>query len=146
MLTPFDPVRELDRMASTFFGNTGGASAGRMAAPMDVVRGKDAVTVHFDLPGVEPDSVELSVEKNRLILKTERRLDVGEGENVLSRGRFHGELSRELFLSDNLDPSKAQAEFHNGVLTVRIPVAETAQPRKISIERRNQITADASAN
>lgn len=128
MVLRFDPFRELDRLASAAFDGGGSVSV-----PMDVVRSAHEVKVSFDLPGVEPEAVDLTVERNQLSLKVTRRSELAEGESLVVRERPSGDFSRTLRLSEGLDPSRVSAEFRHGVLTVTIPVAEMAQARKITI-------------
>ena len=106
----------------------------RPAIPMDAVRSDDAVELYFDLPGFDPASVELTVDRNVLTLSAVRTWEVGEGETVLVGERRQGEARRQIRLSDSLDGSRVAASFDNGVLRVHIPVAESAQPHKVDIE------------
>lgn len=128
MVLRFDPFRELDRLASVAFDGGGSVSV-----PMDVVRSANEVRISFDLPGVDPDAVDLTVERNQLSLKVTRRSELAEGESLVIRERPSGDFSRTLRLSEGLDPSRVSAEFRHGVLTVTIPVAEMAQARRITI-------------
>ncbi len=126
MLMRFDPFRELDRMTEALSPQSPGV-------PMDAVRREHDVEVTFDLPGVDPDTIDLTVERNVLTLRAERRHQLAEGEEWLARERRHGSFTRQLFLGETLDTGEVQAEYTDGVLTVRIPVAETAKPRKVAI-------------
>ena len=128
MVLRFDPFRELDRLASVAFDGSG-----QVTVPMDVVRSANEVRVSFDLPGVDPSTVDLTVERNRLTLQATRRSALAEGETLVVRERPSGDFSRTLKLSEGLDPTRVTAEFLHGVLTVTIPVAEMAQARKIVI-------------
>ena len=109
-------------------------SQARSSIPMDAVRSDDAVDLYFDLPGFDPASVELTVDRNVLSLSASRSWDLGEGHTVLVGERRQGEARRQIRLSDSLDGSRVAASFDNGVLSVRIPVAESAQPHKVDIE------------
>lgn len=133
MLMRTDPFRELDRLTQQVFGGTGTWSR-PTAMPMDAYRSGDEFVVVFDLPGVAPDAIELDVERNVLTVKAERR-PVATGENVEMQvaERPLGVFSRQLFLGDTLDTERIQAHYDAGVLTLRIPIAEQAKPRKISI-------------
>lgn len=124
----FDPFRELDRLASVAF-----EGSGQVTVPMDVVRSARQVKVAFDLPGIDPESVDLTVERNLLTLQATRRSELEEGEALVVRERPSGDFTRTLRLSEGLDPSRVSAEFLHGVLTVTIPVAELAQARKVTI-------------
>jgi HSP20 family protein len=134
MLMRTDPFREFDRLTQQVFG-TPGTWSRPTAMPMDAYRAGDEFVVHFDLPGVDPEAVELDVERNVLTVKAERR-PVERGENVEMQvaERPLGVFSRQLFLGDALDADRIAASYEQGVLTIRIPVAEKAKPRKISIE------------
>jgi HSP20 family protein len=128
MLRRFDPFRDFDRIAGTAW-----TAPGRYTIPMDAVRTEHEVTVQFDLPGVAPTDVDLTVEKNRLTVEVSRETAAPDEATIIARERPQGEFSRQLVLGENLDATKVEASFDNGVLTVRIPVAATAQPRKVSV-------------
>ena len=131
MLMRTDPFRELDRLTQQVFG-TNGTLARPAVMPMDAWRDGDTFHVEFDLPGINPDSIDLDVERNVVTVKAERPARDGDGElNAAERPR--GVFSRQLILGDNLDTDKIVASYHAGVLRLEIPVAEKAKPRKISI-------------
>ena len=127
MLMRFDPFREFDRQ----FDRLSQRSAGVM--PLDAYRRGDHFYVHFDLPGVDASSVDLEVEKNVLTVKAERSWEPAEGDEVVVAERPRGTFSRQLFLGENLDTDHIEANYDKGVLTVSIPVAEAAKPRKVAI-------------
>jgi HSP20 family protein len=127
MLLRFDPFRELDRVAETAWGRAA------TPMPMDAVRRGDTVVVSFDLPGVDPGSIDLTVERNVLSVKATRTPDRSEGDEVLASERRFGSITRQLMLGDTLDGSGIAADYDAGVLTVRIPVAQAAKPRKVEI-------------
>jgi HSP20 family protein len=133
MLMRTDPFRELDRLTQQLFG-ANGTLARPAAMPLDAYRAGDEFVVAFDLPGVSPDSIDLDVERNVLTVKAERHSRTTD-ENVEYQvsERPQGVISRQLFLGDTLDTDHVQAAYDAGVLTVRIPVAERAKPRKIAI-------------
>ena len=137
MLMRFDPFREFDRLTQDRW------SGGRMPVmPMDAYREDDHFVVDFDLPGVDAASIDLTVEKNVLTVSAERRWQPRDGAEVVATERPQGNFSRQLFLGDGLDPERIDAKYDNGVLTVTIPVAEQAKPRKIEIGSGNgQATA-----
>lgn len=132
MLMRTDPFRELDRLAQQFFG-VNGTTARPAAMPMDAYRSGNEYVVQFDLPGVAPDSIDLDVERNVLTVKAERGPAFGEGDEVQVAERPRGTFSRQLFLGDTLDAEHVQASYDAGVLTLRVPIAEQAKPRKITI-------------
>jgi HSP20 family protein len=102
--------------------------------PMDAYRAGDEFVVAFDLPGVSPDAFDLDVERNVLTVRAERRPTVsGEQVEMQVAERPLGVFSRQLFLGESLDTEHMQAAYEAGVLTLRIPVAEQAKPRKIAI-------------
>jgi HSP20 family protein len=102
--------------------------------PMDAYRSGDEYVVVFDLPGVSPEAIDLDVEKNVLTVKAERRpAPLSDGVEMQVAERPLGVFSRQLFLGDTLDTERIEAAYDNGVLTLRIPVAAQAKPRKISI-------------
>lgn len=129
MLMRTDPFRELDRLAQQVMG-----TAARPAAmPIDAYRENDRFVIQFDLPGVQPDSIDLTVEKNVLTVHAQRSGFTGNDVEMLVAERPQGTFSRQLFLGETLDSDKIQADYRDGVLTVQIPVAETAKPRKVAI-------------
>ena len=128
MLMRFDPFRELDRLTQETFG------LGRISAmPMDAYRQGDQFVVNFDLPGVEPTSIDLTVEQNVLTVAAERSWRPAEGQQVVATERPQGRFSRQLFLGESLDSDHITATYHDGVLTLTVPVAEEAKPRKVEI-------------
>jgi HSP20 family protein len=130
-----DPFRELDRLTQQVFGNAAGTWSRPTAMPMDAYRAGDEFVVAFDLPGVTPEAIELDVERNVLTVKAERRPTVtGDNVEMQVAERPLGVFSRQLFLGDTLDTDHINASYESGVLTLRIPIAEKAKPRKITIE------------
>jgi HSP20 family protein len=132
MLMRTDPFRELDRFTQQLFGQTGTWSRPAVM-PMDAYRDGEQFVVHFDLPGVDPSSVDLNVERNVLTVKAERVPSYGEQVELQVAERPRGVFSRQLFLGDTLDADRVEATYDAGVLTLRIPIAEKAKPRKIEI-------------
>ena len=131
MLMRTDPFRELDRLTQQVLG-TNGTLARPSVMPMDAWRDGDTFQVEFDLPGVNPDSIDLDVERNVVTVKAERPPRASDAE-LIAAERPRGVFSRQLILGDNLDTEHIAASYDGGVLTLRIPVAEQAKPRKISI-------------
>ncbi|MCA1693327.1 MAG: Hsp20/alpha crystallin family protein [Actinobacteria bacterium] len=132
MLMRTDPFRELDRLTQQLFG-TNGTTTRPAVMPMDAYRAADQFVVHFDLPGVDPSSIDLDVEHNVLTVKAERLPTYGDDVELQVAERPRGVFSRQLFLGDTLDPERVEASYDAGVLTLRIPIAEKAKPRKIEI-------------
>jgi HSP20 family protein len=127
----FDPFREIDRLFDQAF--TPGAAARRPGFPMDAYRNGDTFVIHFDLPGVDPASIDVEFERNVLTVKAERSWRPVEGDEVVARERVHGSFYRQLVLGDGLDADRMHASFEHGVLTLTIPVAEKSKPRKIEV-------------
>jgi HSP20 family protein len=135
MLIRTDPFRELDRLTQQVFG-----TAARPAAmPMDAWQEDGEFVVAFDLPGVTPDTVDLNVERNVLTVRAERRDPTQPNVELVVAERPRGVFSRQLILGDTLDTEHIKATYDFGVLTLRIPVAEQAKPRKIAIESKGQL-------
>src|SRR6516165_9027261 len=132
MLTSFDPFVEFDRLARRTYG-AGRWTALRSAMPMDVIRGKDDVQLRFDLPGVDAESIDVTVDRGVLTVSAQRTEETGEDEKLITRERVVGSFTRRLYLGDTLDSDKVEAAFADGVLTVRLPLLATAQPRKVEI-------------
>jgi HSP20 family protein len=131
LLASFDPFVEFDRLARRTFGN--GYRTVRPAMPMDVIRGKDEVQLRFDLPGVDAESIDVSVDRGVLTVSAKRTEETGEDEKLITRERVTGSFTRRLYLGDTFDADKIDAAFADGVLTVRLPLVPTAQPRKVEI-------------
>ena len=131
MLMRTDPFRDLDRFTQQVLG-TNGTLARPSVMPMDAWRDGDTFHVEFDLPGVNPDSIDLDVESNVVTVKAERPPHDRDTE-LIAAERPRGVFSRQLILGDNLDTEHISASYDAGVLTLQIPVAEQAKPRKISI-------------
>ena len=131
MLMRFDPFRDLDRLTQNLWN---GDVRRLNGVPMDAYRKGGQFLVHFDVPGVDPNSIELTVEKNVLTVTAERNRQWGEDvDEVVVSERPVGSFSRQLFLGETLDAEHIEANCENGVLTLRIPVAEAAKPRKVEI-------------
>ncbi|MGX1562062.1 Hsp20/alpha crystallin family protein [Streptomyces sp. NPDC055506] len=139
MLMRTDPFRDLDRLTQQVLGSAARPSA--MA--IDAYRSGDDFLVHFDLPGIDPETIELDIERNVLSVRAERRSPAPEGAELLVAERPTGVFTRRLFLGDTLDTERIDASYEAGVLTLRIPVAEQAKPRRIQIaggESRKQLS------
>ncbi len=133
MLMRIDPFRELDRLTQQTPG-TSDTLARPSVLPMDAWRAGDMFHVEFDLPGVDPASVDLDVERNVVTVKAERPARASDAE-LLAAERPRGVFSRQLILGENLDTERIDASYDAGVLTLQIPVAEKAKPRKIAISQ-----------
>jgi HSP20 family protein len=143
MLTSFDPFfRGFDRF-------DGRRALGPRLMPADAYRQGEEFVVNFDMPGVDPDSVEVTVEKNVLSVAAERHWTPEEGDKVLLAERPQGRYERKLYLSDNLDTDAIEAHYDRGVLSLRIPVSQAAKPRKVQITsgaRQDAVTAGSASS
>ncbi len=137
MLMRTDPFRELDRFAQQVLGTP----ARPAAMPIDAYRQNEAFVVELDLPGVDAGSIDLTVEKNVLTIHAERRRAVGDDTELVVGERPHGTFSRQLFLGESLDADQLSANYADGVLTLRVPVAERAKPRRVEVDTGPQPTA-----
>ncbi|PPK64987.1 Hsp20/alpha crystallin family protein [Actinokineospora auranticolor] len=134
MLMRTDPFRQFEQLAHQVFNGVAGTWSRPTAIPIDAYRAADEFVVAFDLPGVEPDAIELHIERNVLTVRAERRPAAGtESVEMQVSERPLGVFSRQLFLGDALATDRIRAAFDAGVLTVRIPIAERAKPSKITI-------------
>jgi len=129
MLMRSDPFQDFGRLTQQVLG-TRTRPAGM---PMDAYREGEQFIIKFDLPGVDPSSVDLTVERNVLTVTAERQWQPGENQQVVAAERPQGNFSRQLFLGESLDAERVEARYDNGVLTVVIPVAEQAKPHKVEI-------------
>jgi HSP20 family protein len=136
MLMRTDPFRELDRLAQVL-----GTPSRPAAMPIDAYRKGDTFLVMFDLPGVKADSIDLTVEKNVLTVHAERSRPASDDVEMLVAERPQGTFSRQLFLGETLDTDHIAAEYADGVLSLKVPVAESAKPRKVAISSNGQAPA-----
>src|SRR3954466_11400355 len=130
MLMRSDPFREFDRLAQQVFG--AGTTSRPAVMPVDAWREGDTFVIEFDLPGVQPETLDIDVERNVLTVRAERPRRNGDWE-TLAAERPTGLFSRQLVLGDNLDLDKLEAQYDNGVLSLTVPIAERAKPRKVEI-------------
>jgi len=152
MVMRFDPFRELDRLTDNAW-NANNRRTTAAVMPIDAYRSGDRFLVHFDLPGIDPSTVDLTVEKNVLTVRAERSASWGPDAELIVAERPQGSFSRQLFLAETLDTNRVEASYDGGVLTVTIPVAEAAKPRKVEISpsgnsnnKAQSITTGASAS
>lgn len=129
-----DPFRDFDRLAQQVWGLSNGSRS--FAMPMDAYRKGDSFLIQFDLPGIESESIELTVEDNVLTVKAERPSPpMNEGVERLVAERLYGTFTRQVVLGDNLDTEHIEADYEAGVLTLSIPVAAHAKARRIPITK-----------
>ena len=125
MLVRYDPFRQFDRAFRSFDRQSW--------MPMDAVRHEHHVELHFDMPGVAHESIDVEVERNVLTVRAERSWSPAEGSDVLAQERPQGAVTRQVMLGEALDTDRLEATYDAGVLTLTIPVAEQAKPRKVEI-------------
>jgi HSP20 family protein len=135
MLMRSEPFTEVNRIAQQLFGVPQTGTWSRPTAmPVDAYRNGDEFVVAFDLPGVDKDAIDIDVERNVLTVRAERRpIDVGDQASAQLSERPLGVFARQLFLGDALDTDHIDATYDNGVLVLRIPIAERAKPRRIAV-------------
>lgn len=143
LLLQNDSFRDINAWFDQLAGRTGN---GQWPMPMDAYKRGDDLWVHIDLPGVAADSLEIDVERNVLTVTAQRNWQRQDGDQVYLAERHRGSFRRQVHLGDGLDAERIEADYHDGVLTLRIPVAEQAKPRKININTSGQraIEADSS--
>jgi len=136
----FDPFRDLDRLTEQMLGVPVGSTRAPRFMPMDLYRSGDHYVLHADLPGVDPGSVDVSVDNGTLTVRAERSGRTEESVEWLTSERFTGSYLRQLSLGDGIDADRIAATYENGVLTVTIPMAEKAKPRRIQIDTKAERT------
>jgi len=130
----FDPFRDIDRLTEQLIGAQAGSARAPRFMPMDLYRSGDHFVLNADLPGVDPGSVDVSVDNGTLTITAERKDSVPEDVQWIASERFTGMYMRQLALGDGIDDQAISARYENGVLSLTLPVAEKAKPRKITIE------------
>ena len=143
MLMRTDPFRDFDRLAQQLLG--AGTTSRPAVMPMDAWREGDVFVLEFDLPGVRSETIDIDVERNVLTIKAERPAGNGDWESLAAE-RPKGLFSRQLVLGEHLDLQKIDARYDQGVLALRIPVAEQAKPRKIEVSTGSTTPAQAAIN
>ena len=133
MLLQHDPFRELDRLTQQVFGT----AARPTGMPLDAWRDGDQFVVELDLPGIDPDKLDIDVERNVLTIRAERLSHMPDAANAVATERPWGVFSRQLVLGDAVDTEKVDADYTAGVLRLTIPIAEKAKPRKINVLTRD---------
>ncbi|GAB2823373.1 Hsp20/alpha crystallin family protein [Actinoallomurus bryophytorum] len=129
LLTSIDPfMQEFERQFDRFTRRQ------PTVMPMDGIRRKDEVVLRFDLPGIDPSSIEVTVDRGVLTVGARREEEYAEDEQLFVRERTMGTYTRRVYLSEHLDASGIDAAYDDGVLAVRIPVLEQAKPRKVEVQ------------
>jgi len=127
---PFgDPFRQLDRLTNQLASGT----RTPLGMPMDVWQAADGYHVALDLPGVDPASVDITCERNMVTIRADRRPPYGTEDDVLVAERSQGSFTRQLQVGEALDTDNIKAGYRDGVLSLLIPVAASAQPRRIEV-------------
>jgi HSP20 family protein len=128
---PFgDPFRQMDRLTNQLLSGT----RTPMGMPMDVWQTDEGFHVCLDLPGVDPDSVDITTERNVLTISAERRAEYQPGQNVLVAERPQGTFTRQLQLGETVDSENIRASYADGVLHLELPLTQAAQPRRIQVQ------------
>ena len=132
-LTTFDPFardlqRQFDRLSRSAFGQS-------TLMPLDGVRRDGDVVLRFDVPGIDPESIDVTVDRGVLSVSVQRQEERSEGDKFIVRERMMGTFTRRMRLSENLNSDAVEATYTNGVLEVRIPVLEQAKPHKIEVRQ-----------
>jgi HSP20 family protein len=132
-LTTFDPFardlqRQFDRLSRHAFGQS-------TLMPLDGVRRDGDVVLRFDVPGIDPESIDVTVDRGVLSVSVKRQEERSEGDKFIVRERMMGTFTRRMHLSENLNSDAVEATYANGVLEVRIPVLEQAKPRKVEVRQ-----------
>jgi HSP20 family protein len=134
MAISYDPFREFDQLAQQLL--SGGRSP--RSFPMDAYRRGDDFFVHLDLPGVDPGSIDITVEGANLAITAERRFEQQEDDQILVSERPQGRFSRDLRVGTRIDSEAIEASYDDGVLTLRLPVAAEAKPRRVEVRSSGQ--------
>jgi HSP20 family protein len=139
-LTTLD--RDFDRIVRRAFSpSTLTSGFAGTALPMDTVRRDGEVVLRFDVPGVDPEKIDVTVDRGVLTISATREETKTEGDQPVVRERYYGNVTRRVRLSDNLDAEKIEASNSNGVLEIRIPVREEAKPRKIEVGAHKELAS-----
>ena len=140
-LTTLNPVsRDFDRIVRRAFG-TGFGPAVTTALPMDTVRRDGELVLRFDVPGFDPEKIDVTVDRGVLTVSATREETKTEGESPVVRERLFGSFTRRVRLSENLDADAIEASNNDGVLEIRIPVREEAKPRKIEVGNSKELAS-----
>ena len=102
--------------------------------PMDVARVGDRYVLDADLPGIDPATVDIDVDGRFLTIRAERPARAQDGATYLSRERGSGSYARRFTIGQGIDSSAISASYDNGVLSVVLPISESAKPRKVEVQ------------
>ena len=132
-MNTYDPFREIERMMSGTL-----RTPGSNAMPMDLFRNGDDFVARIDLPGVNPESIDIDIDERTLTVRAERTAQTNEGIKWLSRERPTGTFARQLTLGYGLAVDRIEADYADGVLTLTMPVSEESKPRKIQVAHKDE--------
>jgi HSP20 family protein len=134
MALGYDPFREYEQLAQQLI------SGGRVprSFPMDAYRRGEDFIVHLDLPGVDPGSIDITVESGVLTVSAERRFEQEDEDEIIVNERPQGRFNRDLRLGSAIDVDKIGANYEGGVLTLTLPISERAKPRTIQVQARSE--------
>jgi len=130
-MNAYDPLRDLERFANNLFE---GARRGPRRMPMDLYRDGDQYVLTADLPGIDPESVDVKLDGQLLTIRAERTVPAGDDKTWITRERESGTFLRQLSLGQGIDTDGISAEYRNGVLTVTLPVSDRAKSRKVAVK------------
>lgn len=135
MALGYDPFREYEQLVQQLL------SGGRVprSFPMDAYRRGEEFIVHLDLPGVDPGSIDITVESGMLTVSSERRSEQKDEDEIIVSERPQGRFNRELRLGSAIDVDNIGASYEGGVLTLTLPVSERAKPRTIQVQAGNEV-------
>jgi len=131
----FDPFHDIDAMTRELLGAQSGTARAPRFMPMDLFKAGDHYVLHADLPGVDPGSIDVSIDNGTLTLRAQRSAPSEEGVQWIASERFAGSFMRQLSLGEGIDAEQISATYENGVLSVTLPVAEKAKPRRIEVSK-----------
>jgi HSP20 family protein len=137
--TRFDPFQELDRLVAQVVG----ADRASASMPMDLYRSGDHYVLHVDLPGADPGSIDVAVEDRTLTIRAERSQSTDQDVQWLAKERASGTYARQLAVGAGLALDRIEATYTDGVLTLTIPVADEAKPRKIEVQHGTRTAIEA---
>jgi HSP20 family protein len=130
MAMTFDPFAELDRLTGTLLGT----QQGPKFMPVDLYRDGERYVLNADMPGLDPDSVDIDVDGQLLTIRARRTAEDRDGVSWIARERPFGSYLRQFNLGEGVDAENIEAHYDNGVLSVLLPVSERAKPRKIEVK------------
>ncbi|OZE98488.1 Hsp20/alpha crystallin family protein [Rhodococcus sp. 15-2388-1-1a] len=134
----FDPFRDVDSLTSAMLGASSGSDRAPRFMPMDLYKVDDHYVLSADLPGIDPGSIDVDVDRGTLTLTAHRSTPESTGVQWITSERFAGTFRRQVSLGDGVDTERISAAYDNGVLSITIPLAERAKPRKIDITHAEQ--------